>query len=234
MNTANTEQKKRTTNIKYMAYGCFGCVGGFLFIPCLVPFLCLFWLYVSDPDIVGEQYPVMPNVEQDPERANSIGKSAWREEERVWIVELAKEEGKDQLLVGTWQLESIKTYVLTGSAPPEEWGKTRLEIRPDYTFVLTEPYEGLDRLHNFSGMVTGQWDMSYNGNDGTLSVFFICETDMPADRTGVPAGIQSLNLWTLRENDMSDKYIRLRPCSTSADDYGPPYTPSWKKVIEEK
>ena len=178
-----------------------------LFICCIV--LLLFYIVNFDP--LRGKYPVMPNVEQDPENAK----------------------GNVRLLVGTWQLESIQTYFLSRSATPVEWEKTRLEIRPDHTFILTDPYEGLDYLLNFRGMITGKWEIGYSEHFGTIMIIFKHETDLPIDWTGFPARIRNQDLWTLRENDTSDEYLRLHPCLSEDEDGFPQNTPSWKKVIEE-
>ena len=159
-----------------------------------------------------------------------------------WI----KEEGKDQLFVGTWQVEIPWSNFYADPQHAEKhlfspidtsmpgWEETRLEVRPDYTFILTDPPRGMDYLQDFRGDVTGTWRASYNETDKTLCLYFKAESDLPVDGTGVPARIRSQNLLTLRYNDTSDKNLRLLPNSRGNEGYFPITRPSWKKVIEEK
>ena len=206
------------------------------FLGCLVLFVCLIVLCLCtidfNNDIFRSRYPIeltedVRKIVPLPEGGCIIEWKVSVETVKGWIIE----EGKDQLFFGTWQLERPigVVYYLFGIG--SDWEKTRLEIRPDNTFILTDPYEGMESLHNFRETVSGTWEASFSLIENTIKIYFTLETKVP-DRMGDPARLRPLDLWTLYENDTSNQYLRLHPnCDSYAGDVQQ-YSPSWKKVIE--
>ena len=216
MNIENAEQKEQQTKPKKRSYCFFGDCRTLLVCAALL-------LQASCSENSHTRYPV-GLTEHDIRNASSMrGSARWHEVVNGWIVE----EGKDQLFVGTWQIEIPRVYwvgpEMTG------WEKTRLEIRPDNTFILTDPHAHMDGLRGVRKTVTGTWRVMFSTH--TLTIFFTLEKT--ENNLPVLAVIPIQNLWTLRENDTSDQYLRLmpRPCE-DPDIYGLG-TPSWKKVLDE-
>ena len=224
MNIANIEQKNNEISQKNRTccfWGCLAC--------CLSPFVC-FLLLVSMCAVSTYQtggyrtiYPVgLDN--HDAEKMKWVG--SWRDDVKDWI----KKEGKDQLFVGTWQIEIAYKhwpYKMSG------WEQTRLEIRPDYTFILTKPCKDMDWLRNYHETVTGTWSVGFSTTDETLSIIFMHDKHLPISGS-VYSGIRSQDLRTLREDDTSDNYLRLLPSVIDCEGgYFFETSPSWKKVIKE-
>jgi len=222
MDTVNTEQNIQEPNPKKKRSCCFW--------GCLIPFVCLIILFlcVFDFHIIRSAYPVGLDEHEVTYSEYGTGITVSLDVINDWI----KEEGKDQLFIGTWKVErSASVFGYLFNLGGLYWKKTRLEIRPDYTFILSAPPEGMDYLHGFRETVTGKWKTRFSELDHTLMIEFTHEIDLPADK-GVTAYIRSLDLWTLRKNDTSDKYLRLQPFSPEG--YFRENIPSWKKVIEKK
>ena len=206
---------------------------------CPIPSVCFVALLfcLVNFNVFGIRYPIMLKGDF----MNEVYRKARASGEGITFTvggdtdvnEWIKKDGADQLFVGTWKLEDPVAVASFFSFPDHipGWEKTRLKIRPDYTFTLTDPYENMDWLHGFRGEVTGTW-RAYIGDQLTLSIYFTPETIMPSGTTPpLKATIRDQGLWTLRTNVTSDKYLRLQPGWGYFDDFQ--RTPSWKKVIEE-
>ncbi|MDR0328548.1 MAG: hypothetical protein LBI05_09670 [Planctomycetaceae bacterium] len=189
---------------------------GCCFWGCLVPFVCFLVLYLLYVDFTPVGYPVgldKHNVNDALDTARHIRRNIdertipWQAVQDV-ISDWIKEEGKDQLFVGAWKIEppvGVAYYFFDffGYFGTSDWEKTRLVIRPDYTFVLIDPPKDLDYLHGFRGTITGTWKVDL---DPSLVIHFTHETDI-----GEGTRIRSQNLRTLRKNDTHYKYLRLLP-----------------------
>jgi len=202
---------------------------GCCFWGCLVPFVCLLVLYLVfvDFNFFRSRYPVGLDKHDTKETNRILKEKGGVEIVSNWI----KEERKDQLLVGTWQIEppiGVADYFFD-YFDASGWEKTRLVISHDFTFVLIDPPKDMDYLHGFRKTLTGTWKVTC---EPSLVIHFTHETDRDRLIDGrIPArGIRSQELWTLRENDTNNKYLRLFPFHHNED--FPPWNPSWKKVIK--
>jgi len=226
------EQKNQLVKPKYSLCCFWGC---FMPLACVI----LLFLCLIDYNVFRARCPIRLNDARNRndaietvrqrrvEDGDKLGIIDWQEATDVlnnWI----KEESKDTLFVGTWQLEPAVSVVSLFFDSTDR-KKTRLEIRPDYTFSLTAPYADMENLHNFRGTVIGKWEATYT-DYGTLMIDFTLETDIPPlSESSQIVGIRSHDLWTLRENNTSAKYLRLHPTATDI----PERIPSWKKMIDE-
>ena len=156
---------------------------------------------------------------------------AWEEVTDVmenWI----KEEGKDQLFVGTWQLEDPSAVgFFSFPVRMSGWEKTRLEIHADNTFILTDPCENMDWLHGFCGTLSGTWGSTFSDTDQAIMIFFTQELNVSFSGTNATQ-IRPQILMTLRKKNTSEKFLRLIPSMYGVEGYFVETSPSWKKVIE--
>jgi hypothetical protein len=166
-----------------------------------------------------------------PEHADkSKAALAWDAVKKGWVTE----DGRDQLFVGIWQIEI--PYDPWPSVLPG-WKKTRLEIRSDQTFILSDPPERMRELHNFRGTITGEWKIGYCVKSRALEIRFEPETLLPADRSEtLKIWIQPQILMTRRKDGTNDQHLRLRPSPSwgpDREEYSFPVTPMWRKRIDE-
>ena len=145
----------------------------------------------------------------------------------------ATEEENRALVVGMWQLEI--PYNASFDIDQDGWKKTRLNILPDDTFVLTDPPEYFEYLDGFRGTLKGQWEIKpRHWSDPPQIPLVIFYTSDESYRSGenIPS-LGAMRLWTLRWNDTDKKYLRFFPESGSSDDYVPPLCPVWKRVVDK-
>lgn len=210
MNNVKTEQKKLPT------ITIIGCACAIVFVP-LVLLLSFFIVDAYRGGVFSPKYPIGLR----PEHTDKI-KWAWQEAEEGWI----KEDGRDQLFVGTWQIDLPVT--LRGRE------ESRLEIKPEGTFILIDPTKSMYR-RDFHAPITGKWQVAYDNHDRALKIIFEPEsTDRPQSSS---LFIRPQVLISRRKNDTDDKYLRLKPIcfwGSDAEGYFCTNTPTWKKVIDGK
>ena len=222
MRTSNLEIVDQKTKPKFPVFCCLGC---------LIPVVCVLLLMLMIVSIhywrgtFRTRYPVGLETEHQ-----ITWKDSWQYIEK--LVEDQKDE-KEPLFVGTWQLE-IPRKMLVG------WQKIRLEIRPDYTFTLADLPEDLKNMDHFRGTVKGKWKVSYFRNTQAFLIGFLIESEYKNKGKGnlsIEHGYNLeplMELWTLRQNEMSDEYLRLYPRFRDLDEYLLPTEPVWKKVVVDE
>jgi len=173
----------------------------------------LFWLFVLF-SVLFRTYPVPP-VTAKPENVE-WGRWLRNEENRA----LLREENM-ALFVGTWSIASPHYK-------EDRWEKTRLSIRPDGTFILTDPPERLDDLEGFRGTLEGEWsiDVFHSWNlPHPLAIHYTTGKDAPS--------LHSMVLRTTHRDSTDKKHLRLFFFPVLDPDYPDHRRPAWERIADE-